>query len=165
MPDIAISVPIKRARVEVFDEICGLFRDSFNRGIMLANYMGPRLVGVDEIERGAEIEAFIQLNNGKDLWAEGKIQAFDKENCILRFYFNHTAYHKFGDTITPKYRRVDLNRRALFIFHCSEGQSNSDCTLNITLDLEKKMFGGVGLQAMMGEVLKFFEDRGITPWS
>nr|WP_321441485.1 hypothetical protein [uncultured Hyphomonas sp.] len=155
--DTYVTVQTGSTKDEVFDTICGIFRDSFARRIIFANYMGPRIVGDAELARGVRIEAFVQHEKG-DLWTEGEIAGFGKDIQAIRFFFDSTAYHKGGDITRPT---VEKNRKAEFIFLCKDG-ANGLCDLEIGVHLDKKMFGGATPQQMIHEIITFLNSQEIT---
>tara|TARA_R110001606_G_C15353441_1_gene647782 strand:+ start:872 stop:1360 length:489 start_codon:yes stop_codon:yes gene_type:complete len=155
--DSYVTVSTSATKDQVFDVICDIFRDSFARQIMFANYMGPRLVGDIDLGRGAKIEAFVQHERG-DLWAEGEIAGFGRNPHGIRFFFDSTAYHKGGDITRPT---VEKNRKAEFILLCRDG-ANGLCELEVGVHLDKKLFGGTTPQHMILEVIKFLNSQGIS---
>ncbi|WP_321489219.1 hypothetical protein [uncultured Hyphomonas sp.] len=155
--DAYITVQTGSSKDEVFDIICSIFRDSFSRRIIFANYMGPRIVADAELARGVRIEAFVQHEKG-DLRAEGEVAGFTKDHHMIRFNFDSTAYHKEGDITRPT---VEKGRKAEFIFLCKDG-ANGLCDLEIGVHLDKKMFGGATPQQMIHEVIRFLNSQNIT---
>ncbi|MEM5515424.1 hypothetical protein WNY37_00585 [Henriciella sp. AS95] len=157
MSESYVTVETTSSKEVVFDTIVGIFKDSFARSIMFINYMAPRVIDGSEICKNARIEALVQ-NGRSDIWVPGRIHGFSKELFAIRFSFESTAFHVDGNVAQPK---AEKGRRAEFGFLCKDG-AGGNCDLEIGVDLEKKLLGGVKANHLVLEIIKFLRSQGLT---
>ena len=113
MSDAVITLPIKASPEQVWDVVCRIFIDSFERQILFANYMAPRLVDSKSLQRGAKIEALVQADRVEN-WVAGEILAFrDTGPNFIRFRFDSAAYHK---NFSVQYPNIQIGRRTEFSY-------------------------------------------------